>query len=120
MRNLVIAVFLWALPVHAAERMMPVTKVYFSPQGGCTKAVVDVLSKAKTSINVQTYSFTSAPIAKALVDAHKRGVKVQVILDKSQKTERYTSATPEDESNPAHVHFFSCLARCFATKSSII
>ena len=37
-------------------------------------------------------SFTSAPIAKALVDAHKRGVKVEVILDKSQKGEKYTSA----------------------------
>jgi len=34
----------------------------------------------------------SAPIAKALVDAHKRGVKVQAILDKSQRSEKYTSA----------------------------
>jgi phosphatidylserine/phosphatidylglycerophosphate/cardiolipin synthase-like enzyme len=42
---------------------------------------------------VQAYSFTSAPIAKALMEAHKRGVKVQVILDKSQRTEKYTSAT---------------------------
>src|SRR5215475_14190405 len=38
------------------------------------------------------YSFTSAPIAKALLDAHKRGVQVQVILDKSQRTEKYSSA----------------------------
>jgi phosphatidylserine/phosphatidylglycerophosphate/cardiolipin synthase-like enzyme len=42
---------------------------------------------------VQAYSFTSAPIAKALVVAHNRGVDVQVILDKSQRTERYSSAT---------------------------
>ena len=41
---------------------------------------------------MQAYSFTSAPIAKALVDAHKRGVQVQVILDKSQKGEKYSSA----------------------------
>jgi phosphatidylserine/phosphatidylglycerophosphate/cardiolipin synthase-like enzyme len=41
---------------------------------------------------VQAYSFTSAPIAKALVDAEKRGVKVQVILDRSQRTEKYSSA----------------------------
>jgi phosphatidylserine/phosphatidylglycerophosphate/cardiolipin synthase-like enzyme len=41
---------------------------------------------------VQAYSFTSAPIAKALVDAKKRGVKVQVILDKSQESEKYASA----------------------------
>ncbi len=38
------------------------------------------------------YSFTSAPIAKALVDAHKRGVDIKVILDKSQRTQKYSSA----------------------------
>ena len=37
-------------------------------------------------------SFTSAPIAKALVEAHKRGVKIEVILDKSQRTEKYSEA----------------------------
>jgi phosphatidylserine/phosphatidylglycerophosphate/cardiolipin synthase-like enzyme len=42
---------------------------------------------------VQAYSFTSAPIAKALLNAHKRGVKVEVILDRSQKTQKYSSAT---------------------------
>jgi len=42
---------------------------------------------------VQAYSFTSVPIAMALVKAHRRGVKVQVILDKSQRTEKYSSAT---------------------------
>jgi phosphatidylserine/phosphatidylglycerophosphate/cardiolipin synthase-like enzyme len=67
--------------------------VYFSPKGGCTEAIVNEISQAKSEIYVQAYSFTSAPIAKALVDAHKRGVKVEVILDKSQKGEKYTSAT---------------------------
>jgi phosphatidylserine/phosphatidylglycerophosphate/cardiolipin synthase-like enzyme len=41
---------------------------------------------------VQAYSFTSAPIAKALVDAHRRGVQVHVILDSSQRTEKYSEA----------------------------
>jgi phosphatidylserine/phosphatidylglycerophosphate/cardiolipin synthase-like enzyme len=45
------------------------------------------------TVQVQAYSFTSAPIAKALVEAHKRGVKVQVILDKSQRTDKFSSAT---------------------------
>ena len=47
---------------------------------------------AKASVLAQAYSFTSAPIAKALLHAHKRGVQVQVILDKSQKTEKYSEA----------------------------
>ena len=43
------------------------------PQGGCTEAVVEALAHAKQGVFVQAYSFTSAAIAKALVDAHKRG-----------------------------------------------
>lgn len=41
---------------------------------------------------MQAYSFTSVPIAEALLDAHKKGVKVEAILDKSQRTEKYSSA----------------------------
>ena len=37
-------------------------------------------------------SFTSEPIAEALVRAHGRGVEVQAILDKSQRTQKYTAA----------------------------
>jgi phosphatidylserine/phosphatidylglycerophosphate/cardiolipin synthase-like enzyme len=70
----------------------PEIEVYFSPNGGCTDAIVNALDQAKTSVLVQAYSFTSAPIAKAVVDAHKRGVQVKVILDKSQRTEKYSSA----------------------------
>ena len=68
-------------------------EVYFSPKGGCTEAVVRELRAAKRTVLVQAYSFTSAPIAKALIDAHKRGVKVQVILEKTQRTDKYSSAT---------------------------
>lgn len=67
-------------------------EVYFSPKGGCTEAIVRGLGKAQHQVLVQAYSFTAAPIAKALVDAHKRGLDVRIILDKSQKTEKYSSA----------------------------
>jgi phosphatidylserine/phosphatidylglycerophosphate/cardiolipin synthase-like enzyme len=71
---------------------LPSVEVYFSPKGGCTEAVVKEIDAAKTMILVQAYSFTSVPIAKALVDAHKRGVDVRVVLDKSQRGEKYSSA----------------------------
>ena len=86
MRNIIFALLL-AVSVHAAD-----IQVLFSPKGGCTEAVVENLNKATNTVLVQAYSFTSAPIAKALVNAEKRGVKVVVILDKSQRTERYTEA----------------------------
>jgi len=70
------------------------SQVYFSPHGGCTEAIVNALNHAKTEVLIQAYSFTSAPIAKALVEAHKRGVHVEVILDKSNKNKsgKYSAA----------------------------
>lgn len=68
------------------------TDVYFSPRGGATEAIVKEINLAKSEILVQAYSFTSKPIAKALVDAKKRGIKIEAVLDKSQKREKYTSA----------------------------
>lgn len=71
----------------------PYVRVYFSPSGGCTKAIVEEIDRAQSEILVQAYSFTSAPIADALLQASKRGVNVAVILDKAQRTQRYSSAT---------------------------
>src|SRR5208283_5096110 len=66
--------------------------VYFSPNGGCTEAIMKTIDNAKSEILVQAYSFTSAPIAKALTEAHKRGVHVEIILDKSNETAQYSLA----------------------------
>ena len=68
----------------------------FTPEyhGGptCTDQIVSAIAGAHQSILVQAYSFTSAPIAKALADAHKRGVDVRVILDTSNLKAGYSSA----------------------------
>jgi len=53
----------------------------FSPQGGCTDAIVSEIDRATRTVELQGYSFTSRPIGDALVGAHRRGVKVTVILD---------------------------------------
>src|SRR6185503_11529261 len=38
------------------------------------------------------YSFTSRPIAQALIEAKNRGVSVQAVMDKSNESARYTEA----------------------------
>ena len=73
-------------------RSSPSAQVFFSPQGGCTAAIVSALDGANETVLVQAYSFTSAPIANALVQAHKRGVQVNVILDKSDRMEKRSQA----------------------------
>ena len=70
----------------------PSVTVCFTPGENCTQTIVQALGAATQTILAQAYSFTSAPIAKALLDAHKRGVQVKVILDKSQRSDKYSSA----------------------------
>ncbi len=65
----------------------PVCAVYFSPRGGCTEQVVQVIDRAQDRILVQAYSFTSRPIAEALERAHRRGLAVEVILDHGQRSD---------------------------------
>ena len=78
--------FIFSLPVFLQAQQATVDEqVYFSPKGGCTEAIVKNLDQAERYVLVQAYSFTSKPIAEALVNAHKRGVKVKVLLDKSQR-----------------------------------
>jgi len=96
-RLIAIILFLLLIPAVAPAsetilRNVPV-QVFFSPRGECTQAITREISAARSEILVQAYSFTSAPIAKSLLDAHRRGIRVIAILDKSQKREKYTSAT---------------------------
>ena len=67
-------------------------QVYFSPHGGDTEAIVKEIGKAKSEVLVQAYSFTSKDIAKALIDAQKRGIHVEVILDRSNRSAKYSAA----------------------------
>jgi phosphatidylserine/phosphatidylglycerophosphate/cardiolipin synthase-like enzyme len=84
-----IALIAVAPAAHSGEESCPTVTVCFTPGENCTDTIVNAVARAKRTILAQAYSFTSAPIAKALLDAHKRGVQVQVILDKSQRSDKY-------------------------------
>lgn len=85
---------IFSLPVsYAADSHKPTYEVAFSPRQGATELIIKAISEAKHSIKLAAYSFTSKPIAEALIGAHKRGVKVQAVLDKSNLTGKYSSAT---------------------------
>lgn len=82
-----------ATPGVARSAGGPQIQALFSPRGGCTEALVREIGAARRSIWVQAYSFTSAPIAEALVKAQGRGVQIRAVLDKSNQTARYTGAS---------------------------
>jgi len=58
-------------------------EVCFTPTQNCTATFVRYINNAKESIYMQAFSFTSRPIAHALIRAYKRGVKLNIIFDKS-------------------------------------
>jgi phosphatidylserine/phosphatidylglycerophosphate/cardiolipin synthase-like enzyme len=68
----------------------PSVMAHFSPKGGVTDVVVSELGRARREVLVLAYSFTSQPIAKALIEAKTRGVHVEIILDHSNETEPYS------------------------------
>jgi phosphatidylserine/phosphatidylglycerophosphate/cardiolipin synthase-like enzyme len=68
----------------------PSVNAHFSPEGGCTNAVVNELLHARHEILVQAYSFSSKPIAEALIAAKKRGVRVEILMDHSNEQEQYS------------------------------
>lgn len=78
-----LAAFLTLLVFFASSHAVAQQKleVAFSPNAGAQALVVRVIESAQREINVMAYSFTSAPVAEALVKAVRRGVKVQVVAD---------------------------------------
>lgn len=69
------------------------TEFAFSPGNESTELVAKVIRSATKTIRLAGYSFTSKQLAEALVAAHRSGVDVQVVLDKSNATAKYSSAT---------------------------
>lgn len=101
-QSLLVATCLMSLIVHAAVAVADEAKpaaeqdgirVYFSPDGGAAKAIEAEIDKAEKSVQVLTYTFTSRPLAEALLRAQKRGVRVQIVMDRLQAAGQYSSAT---------------------------
>lgn len=53
----------------------------FSPDGSALALVLQVIGQAHRSIDVAAYLLTSSDVARALVQAQRRGVRVRVLLD---------------------------------------
>ena len=87
------------LPAQAVTVATPETKanaaveVFFSPGANTDQAIAAAILGARKRVWLVGYYFSSAPIAKALHQAHERGIDVRVVLDRSQATARYSSAT---------------------------
>jgi phosphatidylserine/phosphatidylglycerophosphate/cardiolipin synthase-like enzyme len=65
----------------------------FSPGEGALDLVLATIQGARKSILVAAYSFTSRPVATALVDAQRRGVTVYVVADGPEAGKGYSAVS---------------------------
>lgn len=75
--------------VHGAQ----VHGLLFVPEDEVKKAFVGLIHHEKRSIRAAAYQLTDTHIIKALVDAHNRGIHVEVIVDKSCLVSKYEKIT---------------------------
>src|SRR3989475_8308298 len=57
---------------------------FFSPKGGIEQQILTSIGGAVATIEMAAYAFTNENIANALVDAINRGVKVALVMDRSE------------------------------------
>ena len=65
----------------------PSYEICFSPEGDCEARILYWIRKANLSAHVMVYTLTLDEVGDALIDAHKRGIDVKVILDRHNQEE---------------------------------
>ena len=92
------ALLVVAVHAHAAPTTLPAagTVQYgFAPQDRVDRMIIDAISGARRQVLVQAFSFTHRDIARALIDAQRRGVEVALIADREQTETLRNSAVPD-------------------------
>lgn len=77
------------LPAHGRVELA------FSPWNDPEQALLEAIDGAREQILVQAYLFTSKPLARGLIAAHRRGVRVEVLLDAESNRPNSPSVLPD-------------------------
>lgn len=87
----------WALAPEPALNVAATgtVEVVFSPWNDGEAALLAAIDEAREQILVQAYLFTSKPLARALIAAHRRGVRVEVMLDAESNRPASASMLPD-------------------------
>lgn len=62
---------------------------YFSPDRGTIDVVTGFIARTQRALDVAVYSVTHPKVLEALLDAHRRGVKIRFLTDHTQAGNRY-------------------------------
>lgn len=92
----------WAIALMLSPALMPSAlatcpsaqiDVCFRPgPASCSERIAAAINAARQSVLIQAYAFTSKPIAEAITEARKRRVNVRALLDRENRSARYSAA----------------------------
>jgi phosphatidylserine/phosphatidylglycerophosphate/cardiolipin synthase-like enzyme len=71
----------WWQSVSAEPQPAEILAIYFTPPAGGAGGLIKHIDGSKKTIKVMAYGFTAMPLSDALIKAHRRGVKVQLLQD---------------------------------------
>ena len=75
-----IAAFVCATPARADP-----VETHYAPVENLERVDVALIASARSKIDLTAFSLTDWPIIDALIDAHRRGVRVRIVLDPTQR-----------------------------------
>lgn len=76
---------------------------YFSPEDHLEKRLIGMINKERKSIQVAIYTLTHRGIGKALIEAKKRGVFVEILIDRASVKIRAPIQKMVEAGIPVHV-----------------
>jgi len=73
---------------EAEEKLPSLAEAHFSPGDRCRRRIVSLIGLARRTVDACVFTITADRIASALLEAHVRGVKVQIVTDNEKAVDR--------------------------------
>lgn len=68
-------------PVIVVNPVSDVTEALFTPHHNCAGRIADLFRAARAAVDVCVFTITDDRISDAMIQAHRRGVKVRIVTD---------------------------------------
>jgi phosphatidylserine/phosphatidylglycerophosphate/cardiolipin synthase-like enzyme len=86
---------LWSDPGEYARRLLidehdVIHKALFAPDDDIKQVLLGLIQQEKQAILIAAFSFTDTDLALALIDAHKRGVTITIVMERSNSEGHYS------------------------------
>ena len=96
-----------------AQEKQPITnyQVLFSPEDRVADTLISMIDKEQNSVKAAVYCLMHRGIAKALIDAYQRGVKVEVIIDPYSVKTRSPVKKMSEGASPSFLFLESAVGR---------